>query len=261
MLALLLAASLACPRMLEVIPKEWREALLKAAPGSKEQRQLLEQLGLRPLPRAGEVAPDAECAEQPVVSAVDLLPASVTGRKDLLVQVRFELCAGEGEAHFWSQRIAVLKPLRGGGYCRLGGEDPSLDAPAGDLCGGPDRPPRLLKLVRLTSGRRDTLELTDRLDECSGAVHTVVERVSFLDAHGDQLAKVFELNTREASSEGAEEPPQVIERTVKPVGRGFPRRLQVTEEISCPEGNPGSSCTPDRRTAVHVLSGGKYVAR
>ena len=89
----------------------------------------------------------------------------------------------------------------------------------------------------------------------------MVERVSFLDAHGDQLAKVFELNTREASSEGAEEPPQVIERTVKPVGRGFPRRLQVTEEISCPEGNPGSSCTPDRRTAVHVLSGGKYVAR
>ena len=261
MLALLIAASLSCPRMLQVVPTEWREALLKAAPGSKEQRQLLEQLGLRPLPLAGDAAPDAECAEEPVVRAVELLPASVTGRKDLLVHVRFELCSGEAESHFWSQRIAVLRPLRGGAYCRLGGEDPSLDAPAGDVCGGPDRPPRLLKLIRLTSGRRDTLELTDRIDECPGNQHTVVERVSFLDAHGDQLAKVFELKTREASSEALEEPAQMIERSVKPAGRRFPRQLVVTEEITCPEGNPGGTCTPDRRTAVHVLSGGKYVAR
>jgi hypothetical protein len=261
MIALVLAASMLCPRMLEVDPKEWKEALFKAAPGSKQQAQLLEQLGLRPLPPAGEAAPDAECAEQPVVRAIELLPASVTGGKDLLLHVRLELCAGEGESHFWSQRIAVLKPLRGGAYCKLGGEDPSLDAPASDVCGGPDRPPRLIKLVRLTSGRRDTLELSDRVDECPGPVHTVVERVSFLDARGDQLAKVFELKTRETSSDTPEEPAPVIERTVKPVGNRFPRKLLVTEEISCPEGNPGSSCTPDRRTAVHVLSGGKYVAR
>src|SRR6267142_854003 len=142
MLALLLAASLSCPRMLEVDPKEWKEALLKAAPGSKEQGQLLEQLGFRP-----------------------------------------------------------------------------------------------------------------------GPVHTFVERVSFLDARGDQLSKVFELKTRETSSEAPEEPAPVIERTVKPVGRRFPRELLVTEEVSCPEGNPGGSCTPDRRRAVHALSGGKYVAR
>jgi hypothetical protein len=37
--------------------------------------------------------------------------------------------------------------------------------------------------------------------------------------------------------------------------------LRMLEVISCPEGNPGSSCTPDHRTAVHVLKGGKYVAR
>jgi hypothetical protein len=261
MLALLIAASLVCPRMLEVDPKEWKQALLKAAPGSKEQGQLLEQLGFRPVPPAGEAAPDADCAEQPVVRGVDLVQARLTGGKDLLVHVRLELCADEGESHFWSQRIAVLKPLRGGAYCKLGGEDPSIDAPASDVCGGPDRPPRLLKLVRLTSGRRDSLELEDRLDECPGPVHTVVERVSFLDARGDQLSKVFELKTRETSSEAPEEPAPVIERTVKPVGRRFPRELLVTEEVSCPEGNPGGSCTPDRRRAVHVLSGGKYVAR
>ncbi|HEX9575646.1 MAG TPA: hypothetical protein VF994_16240 [Myxococcales bacterium] len=261
MLAVLIAALMGCPRMLEVDPKEWKEALLKAAPGSKEQGQLLEQLGFRPVPPAGDAAPDAECAEQPVVRGVDLVRASVTGGKDLLVHVRLELCADEGESHFWSQRIAVLKALRGGAYCKLGGEDPSMDAPASDVCGGPDRPPRSVKLVRLTSGRRDTLELDDRLDECPGSVHTVVERTSFLDAHGDQLAKVFELKTRETSSEVPEEPAPVIERTVKPIGRGFPRKLLVTEEVSCPEGNPGGACTPDRRKAVHVLTGGKYVAR
>src|SRR3954468_1937279 len=110
MIALLLAASLSCPRMLQVEPKDWKEALLRAAPGSKEQGQLLEQLGLRPVP-AGDAVPDAECAEEPVVRGVDLLPASMTGGKDLIVHVRFELCADQAESHFWSQRIAVLKAL------------------------------------------------------------------------------------------------------------------------------------------------------
>jgi hypothetical protein len=261
MLPLLIAALIGCPRMLEIDPKEWKQALLKAAPGSKEQGQLLEQLGFGPVPPAGEAAPDAECADQPVVRGVDLLQASLTGGKDLVVHVRLELCAGEGESHFWSQRIAVLKPLRGGAYCKLGGEDPSIDAPASDVCGGPDRQPRAVKVVRLTSGRRDTLELDDRVDECPGSVHTVVERVSFLDAQGDQLSKVFELKTRETSSEAPEEPALVIERTVKAVGRRFPRKLLVIEEVSCPEGNPGGSCAPDRRRTVHVLSAGKYVAR
>jgi len=261
MLALLLAASLSCPRMLEVDPKEWKEALLKAAPGSKEQGQLLEQLGFRPVPPPGDAAPEAECAEEPVVRGIDLLPASVTGGKDLVVHARFELCADEGDAHFWSQRIAVLKALRGGAYCKLGGEDPSIDAAASDVCGGPDRLPRLLKLVRLTSRRRDTLQLEDRIDDCPGPVHISIERVAFLDAHGDRLVQAFQLKTREASSEAPEEPAQVVERTVKPSGGVFPRKLLVTEETACPEGNPGGSCTPGRRATVYVLAGDKYVAR
>ncbi|MFL5311658.1 MAG: hypothetical protein ACJ79H_14500 [Myxococcales bacterium] len=262
MLALLLAASVACPRMLEVDPREWKAALLRAAPGSKEQGQLLLQLGFRPVPPPGEAAPDAECAEEPVVRAIDLLPASVTGGRDLVVHVRLDMCADEGTSHFWSQRIAVLKALRGGAYCKLGGEDPSIDAPASDVCGGPDRPPRLLKLVRLTSRRRDTLQLEDRLDECPGPVHTSIERVSFVDAQGDRLVQAFELKTREASSEAPEESAPMVERTVKPVGgRGFPRKLMVTEETSCPEGDPRGSCMPGRRATVYVLAGGKYVAR
>src|SRR5438128_10296850 len=101
MLALLLAASLSCPRVLEVDPIEWKEALLKAAPGSKEQGQLLQQLGLRPVPPAGDAAPDAECAEEPVVRGVDRLPASVTCGKVLVVDVRQEMCDDEG----WSQFV------------------------------------------------------------------------------------------------------------------------------------------------------------
>jgi hypothetical protein len=247
--------------MLEIDPKEWKQALLNAAPGSKEQGQLLEQLGFRPVPPAGDAAPDAECADQPVVRGVDFLQASLTGGKDLVVHVRLELCAAEAESHFWSQRIAVLKPLRGGAYCKLGGEDPSIDAPASDVCGGPDRAPRLLKLVHLTSRRRDTLELQDRIDECPGPVHTSIERLSFLDSRGDRLVQAFELKTREASSEAPEEPAQVVERTVKLDGSGFPRKLVVTEETSCPEGEPGGSCRPGRRATVYVLAGGKYVAR
>src|SRR5256714_9785628 len=241
MIALLLAASLSCPRMLQVDPKEWREALLKAAPGSKEQGQLLEQLGFRPVPPPGDAAPEAECAEEPVVRGIDLLPASVTGGKDLVVHARFELCADEGQAHFWSQRMAVLKAVRGGAYCKLGGEDPSVDAPANDVCGGPDRPPRLLKLVRLTSRRRDTLQLDDRLDECPGPVHTSTERVSFVDARGDRLVLAFELKTREASSEAPEETAQVVERTVKPGGGSFPRKLGVPEGTSWPEASSAGS--------------------
>jgi hypothetical protein len=260
MVALLLATSVACPAKLDIDPGQWKEALLKAAPGSKEQADLVEQLGLPKVP-AEDAAPDAECADQPAVRGIDLVPASLTGGKDLIVHLRFELCADEGQSHFWSQRIAVLKALPGGGYCKLGGEDPSIDAPASDVCGGPDRAPRQLKLVRLTSRRHDTLELDDRVDECPGAVHSVVEQVAYLDARGDQLVKVFELKTREASSEGPEEPARAVERAVKPVGRGFPRKLEVIEEVSCPEAEPNGSCAPTRRAAVYALRNGKYVAR
>jgi hypothetical protein len=155
----------------------------------------------------------------------------------------------------------VLKALRGGAYCKLGGEDVSIDAAASDVCGGPDRLPRLVKLVRLTSRRRDTLQLEDRLDECPGPVHTSVERVSFVDARSDRLVLAFELKTREASSEAPEEAAQVVERTVKPGGGGFPRKLVVTEETSCPEGDPAGSCRPGRRATEYVLAGSKYVAR
>jgi hypothetical protein len=259
MVALLLAASL-CPARLEVDPNRWKEALLKAAPGSKEQADLLEQLGLRKVP-VEDVAPDVECAEQPAVRRVDLVPASMTGGKEMIVHVRFEMCADEAQSHFWSQRIAVLKALPGGGYCKLGGEDPSIDAPASDVCGGPDGAPRELKLVRLTNRRRDTLELRDRVDECPGAVHSEIEQVAYLDARGDQLVKVFELKTHEASSEGPEEPARTVERAVKPVGRGFPRKLEVTEEVSCPEAESDASCAPVHRAAVYALRDGKYVAR
>ena len=261
MVALVLAASVVCPGMVQVDPKEWKDALLKAAPGSKEQGQLLEQLGLRAVPPPGDAVPDAECAERPVVQGVDLSAARLTGGKDLLVNVRFELCADEGESHFWSQRIAVLRPLRGGASCKLGGEDVSIDAPASDVCGGPERPPRAVKLVRLTSRVRDTLELDDRLDECPGPTHQVVEKVTFLDARGDKLVEAFALKTREASSEAPEEPARMVERSVKPIGSGFPRKLQVTEEVSCPEGSSSGPCTPGRRATVLQLRGGKYVGR
>ena len=48
---------------------------------------------------------------------------------------------------------------------------------------------------------------------------------------------------------------------MKPSGGVFPRKLLVTEETACPEGNPGGSCTPGRRATVYVLAGDKYVAR
>ena len=110
----------------------------------------------------------------------------------------------------YAAKSRVLKALRGGAYCKLGGEDPSIDAAASDVCGGPDRLPRLLKLVRLTSRRRDTLQLEDRIDDCPGPVHISIERVAFLDAHGDRLVQAFQLKTREASSEAPEEPAQVL---------------------------------------------------
>ena len=233
-------------------------------PNTKHREPRNGNAGIDSLPDSNiatrDQVPDAECAEEPVVRGIDLLPASVTGGKDLVVHARFELCAEEGQ-HFWSQRIAVLKAVRGGAYCKLGGEDPSVDAPANDVCGGPDRPPRLLKLVRLTSRRRDTLQLDDRLDECPGPVHTSTERVSFVDARGDRLVLAFELKTREASSEAPEETAQVVERTVKPGGGSFPRKLVVTEETSCPEGDPAGSCRPGRRATEYVLAGSKYVAR
>src|SRR5437764_905171 len=182
LLAMLLALA-SCPQKLEVDPREWKEALLKAQPGSEEQQKALQQMGFRKVPSGSDLVPDAECIDQPVVKGVDLFPARLTemhaktaarpdtaaaARKDLVVQARFELCAEEPQAHFWSQRIAVLEALPGGGFCKLGGEDPSIDAPASDVCGGPSALPRTFKFVRLTSAQRDTLELDDHLDECPG---------------------------------------------------------------------------------------------
>ena len=53
-----------------------------------------------------------------------------------------------------------------------------------------------------------TTQLDDRLDECPGPTHQVVEKVTFLDARGDKLVEAFALKTREASSEAPEEPAQ-----------------------------------------------------
>ena len=254
----MVAAAAVCPQKLDIDPREWKEALINAAPGSKEQAALIEQLGFRKVPSGSDLIPDAECIEQPVVKGVDLFPAKLTGRKDMVVQARFEMCAEEPQAHFWSLRIAVLRPLPGGGSCRLGGEDPSIDAPASDVCGGPSGLPRTFEFVRLTGAQHDTLELDDHLDECPGSAHSVTEAVSYLDASGDELAKLFSIKTHEAAWDAPDEPAQTIARTVTPAGK-FPRKLRVVEEVHCPDGKETPTCKPARRTAIYALRGGRYV--
>ena len=46
----MLLALASCPQKLEVDPREWKEALLKAQPGSEEQQKVLQQMGFRKVP-------------------------------------------------------------------------------------------------------------------------------------------------------------------------------------------------------------------
>src|SRR5437879_4234541 len=73
----MVAAAAVCPQKLDIDPPEWKEALINAAPGSKEQAALIEQLGFRKVPSGSDLIPEAECIEQPVVKGVDLLLAKL----------------------------------------------------------------------------------------------------------------------------------------------------------------------------------------
>jgi len=110
----------------------------------------------------------------------------------------------------------------------------------------------------LTSAQRDTLELDDHFDECPGSAHSIVEAITYLDARGDELVKLFSVRTHEASWDAPDEPALTVARTVAPAGK-FPKRLEVTEEVLCPDGKQTPTCKPGKGTSLYVLRGGRYV--
>jgi hypothetical protein len=255
MLALVLAAAVLCPQKLELDPKQWSEALQKAEPGSAEQARLIDQMGLRKVPSGSDLIPDADCGEQPKVLRIELLPAKLTGGKDLIVRARFEMCADEPQSHFYSERMAVLATVPGG-YCKLGGLDLGIDTPASDACGGPPRPPRSISLEHLTSAERDTLLLEDHLDGCPGSARTVSETTTYVDARGSWLLNLFSMETESVAWAAPDEPARAVERSVRATGK-FPRKLLVTEEVSC--AGESANCKPGKKISTWVLRGARYI--
>lgn len=251
----LVAAGFACPedQKIRVDLKEWKAALLKAEPGSDEQKYAIRALRLPGFP--GDNGPDAECGEKPVIEGVDLFDANLTGEKDKLVQVRARSCKGDKENETQSLRIADVVPLPGGQLCLLEGEDLSLDQRASDRpCANAGKLPRTLDLVELTHAGRKVVQTRDQSGSCAdpNGNASAVKSVLY-EAQGAKVKKIFETPLYDSTTQAQGR--QLETRWKVSFGKTVPKEIVVQR---CVEG--ASQCEePD--VFVYSKAGGKYVPR
>jgi hypothetical protein len=253
--ALLLAAAFACPedQKLRLDLKEWKAAMLAAEPGSEEQLFSLAALRFQSVP--GDNAPDADCADGPVIEGVDIFDANLTGQNDKLVQARFRVCKGDKENETQALRIAVVVPLPGGQLCKLEGEDLSLDQRASDKpCENAGKLPRTLSLIELTRKGRRVVQTKDQSGSCDDpAGNTSALKTAFFEAQGPAIKKIFETPVYDSTTQAQGR--QMIARWKLTLGKTLPKEIAVQR---CVEG--ASQCEePD--VYEYAKAGGKYVRK
>jgi len=253
--ALALLAAFACPedQKLRLDLKEWKAALLAAKPGSDEQHFALAALRFQSVP--GDNAPDAECADKPVVEGVDLFSANLTGQDDKLVQARFRVCKGDKENETQALRIAVLVPLPDGRLCKLEGEDLSIDQRASDKpCENPGKLPRTLDFVELTQKGRKVVQTKDQSGSCGDpAGSTSAIRAIFFEPQGAALKKIFETPLYDSTTQAQGR--QLVARWKLSFGPTFPKEMSVQRCVD------GASQCEDPDVYVYARAGGKYVRK
>ncbi len=254
MLAVLaLLAAFTCPadQKLKLDLKAWRAALLKAEPGSDEQKYGIRALRLQSIHGDAE----AECADKPVIEGIDVFEANLTGEKDKVVQIRARSCKGDKENETQSLRIADVVPLPGGQLCKLEGEDLSLDQRASDRpCENPAKLPRTFDLVELTQPGRKAVQTKDQSGSCDDpAGNTSAIKSAVYEAQGWQLKKIFETPLFDSTTQAQGR--QLVTRWKVSLGRDVPKEITVQR---CVEG--ASQCD-EPQVFVYSKAGGKYVPR
>jgi hypothetical protein len=253
--ALALLAAFACPedQKLRVDLKAWKAALIAAPAGSDDQHRSLAALRFPSVP--GDDAPEADCAQTPVVEGVDIFEANLTGQKDKLVQVRFRVCKGDKENETQALRIASVVPLPDGQLCKLEGEDLSVDRRASDKpCENPGKLPRTLDFLELTQQGRKVVQVKDQGGSCADpAGRTSAVKTAFYEAQGAALKKIFESPLYDSTTQAQGR--QLVARWKLTYGKELPRTISVQR---CVEG--ASACEePD--VYEYARAGGKYVRK
>ena len=190
MIALLLAASFACPddQVIGLDIKPWKADLLADVPGTDEQKREMRALRMKLVPDGNES--EDECYSTPKVEGVDVFDSNLTGQKDKLIQVRFRMCKGKPE-EWISQRIAVLVPLPDGKHCLLGGEDLSVDRAKKDMpCG--QKLPLTLSFKEMTEKGRNVVETRDFRGSCEKGQGMLNAQLYLYEARGTGLEKIFD---------------------------------------------------------------------
>jgi hypothetical protein len=254
LIALALAAAFVCPedQKLRLDLKEWKAAMLAAKPGTDEQHFALAALRFQSVP--GDDAPEADCADQPVLEGVDLFEAHLTGQDDKLVQARFRVCKGDKANETQALRVAVVLPIGGGQLCKLAGEDLSVDRRANDRpCENAGKLPRTLDFVELTQRGRKVVQTKDQSGSCDDpAGNTSSIKTAFFEAQGAALKKIFETPLYDSTTQAQGR--QLVARWKLTLGTPLPKEIRVQR---CVE---GASCEePD--VYWYARAGGKYVRK
>ena len=253
--ALALLAAFACPedQKLRLDLKEWKAAMLAARPGSDEQHYALAALRFQSVPE--DDAPEADCADKPVLEGVDVFEANLTGEKDKLVQARFRLCKGDRRNETQALRIAALVPLPDGQLCKLEGEDLSIDQRASDRpCEKPGKLTRALDFVELIRPGRKLVQTRDQSGSCDDpAGNTSAIRTAFFEAEGAALKKIFEAQLYDSTTQAQGR--QLVARTKLSFGKAFPREISLQRWVE------GASSCEEPDVYEYAKAAGKYVRK
>ncbi len=253
-----------CPagQRVKVSLTAWKQALLKAKPGSPEQRKALEDLHFDPVAPESVEEWEPECLLTPRVKGVDLFPARLSGgaQPDTVVQGRFESCEESDAVRRQTLRIAVLRPLGKDEYCAVGGRELGFeqDARSEPCVGTPAKLPRLFFFVNLTDARRQTLQIKDRSGSCHGHHGSALETTSYWDVRDNALVKLFEATLWEVSY-SSPHPTEETFGTVTLQG-GFPKTIVYKRRVFCGETDPDEKpCQPSTERTKWVFREGRYV--
>lgn len=225
-----------CPeaQRVRMEPPKWKARVLASAAGSPKLTQALAELRFNPDSSLREK--EDECQEPFKVVGVDLFQADLTdaAEKDTVVQVRMMRCEEVLFQKTDGLRIAVLRPLGKGEYCRLGGDELSLDQHAWNspCLGKAAKLPRIFSFVNLVDPKRQALLVKDQGGSCEGTGRSAHYELSYWVAEGATMNRVFSAVTYDASYTSPIPPSQEQVGKVQLRG-GFPKTIVLTEETHC----------------------------
>lgn len=255
-----------CPadRLVTVDLERWKADLVAAAARSpKEADAVLARLGLAPVSTVESGMPCESGGF--ALEGVDSFSALLSGGRepDRVLQARFVLCPDEYQGKAFAQRILVLRPEGAGRWCRVG-DELSHDQPAWDepCLGEKTDLPRTFAFVHLTDAVRQSIRVRDQGGSCDGVSRGADVWLGFWEVRGGRLVEVFRAQTYHTMYDSPTPPTSETTGRVTLRG-GFPKRIVVTEEVSCAEPfeddpTPPEPCTPSKTTTTWTFTGARY---